>query len=211
LRLIPKDYTEYYTLYSLDRATSLTNRFRTGEAPIIIADYTTYNELIASAPDIKGLWGFTTIPGQVREDGSVDYTAACGGGATIMMQACKDKEAAWEFMKWWTSAETQTAFGLELEGIMGEAARYATANAEAQASLPWSVSEYKELSEQMKYLQGIPQVPGGYFTWRNVNNAFYTTVVSKTMQAREALTEYVRYINEEINYKRKEFNLPLMQ
>ncbi len=206
-----KDYTEYYTLYTLDRATSLTNRFRTGEAPIIIADNTTYNELVASAPDIKGLWGFTTIPGTVKEDGSIDYTAACGGGATIMMQACEDKEAAWEFMKWWVSAETQTAYGLELEGIMGEAARYATANAEAQASLPWSVSEYKELSEQMKHLQGIPQVPGGYFTWRNVNNAFYTTVVSKTMQAREALTEYVRYINEEINYKRKEFELPLLQ
>ena len=206
-----KDYTEFYTMYTLDRLTSLTNRFRTGEAPIIIADYTTYNELVVSAPDIKGLWGFTTIPGTKQADGSIDYTAACGGGATIMMQACEDKEAAWEFMKWWTSAETQTAFGLELEGIMGEAARYATANAKAQASLPWSVSEYKALSEQMKYLQGIPQVPGGYFTWRNVNNAFYTTVVSKTMQAREALTEYVRYINEEINYKRKEFNLPLMQ
>lgn len=206
-----KDYTEFYTLYSLDRMTSLTNRFRTGEAPIIIADYTTYNELVVSAPDIKGLWGFTTIPGTVKEDGSIDYTAACGGTAAIMMKACEDKEAAWEFLKWWTSAETQTAYGLELEGIMGEAARYATANAKAQASLPWSVSEYKELSEQMKYLQGIPQVPGGYFTWRNVNNAFYTTVVSKTMQAREAITEYVRYINEEINYKRKEFELPLMQ
>lgn len=206
-----KDYTEFYTLYTLDRATSLTNRFRTGEAPIIIADYTTYNELVASAPDIKGLWGFTTIPGTQTTDGSINYTAACGGGATIMMQACEDKAAAWEFMKWWTSAETQTAYGLELEGIMGEAARYPTANAKAFASLPWSVSEYKELSEQMQYLQGIPQVPGGYFTWRNVNNAFYTTVVSKSMQAREALTEYVRYINEEINYKRKEFNLPLMR
>ena len=31
-----KDYTEYYTMYTLDRATSLTQRFRTGEAPIII-------------------------------------------------------------------------------------------------------------------------------------------------------------------------------
>ncbi len=206
-----KEYTEYYTLYTLDRATSLTNRFRTGEAPIIIADYTTYNELIASAPDIKGLWGFTTIPGTVQEDGTLDITAACGGGAAIMMEACEDKEAAWEFLKWWTSAEIQTAYGLELEGIMGEAARYATANKEALASLPWSVSEYRELSKQMQHLQGIPQVPGGYFTWRNVNNAFYTTVVSKTMQAREALTEYVRYINEEINYKRKEFNLQLLQ
>lgn len=206
-----KDYTEYYTLYSLDRATSLTNRFRTGEAPIIIADYTTYNELVASAPDIKGLWGFTTIPGILQEDGSIDYTAASSGSAAIMMEACEDKEAAWEFLKWWVSAEIQTAYGLELEGIMGEAARYATANTEALASLPWAVSEYRELSRQMEQLQGIPQVPGGYFTWRNVNNAFYTTVVSKTMQPREALTEYVRYINEEINYKRKEFNLPLLQ
>lgn len=205
-----KSFAEYYTKYSLDRATSVTNRFRTGEAPIIIADYTTYNELIASAPDIKGLWGFTTIPGTVGEDGEIDYTAASAGTATIMMSACEDKEAAWEFMKWWTSAETQSSYGLELEGIMGEAARYATANKEAFAALPWSVSDYNALSEQMEELKGIPQVPGGYFSWRNVNNAFYTTVVSKTMQPRESLTEFVRYINEEINYKRKEFNLPLI-
>ena len=204
-----KQYTEYYTLYSLDRATSVTNRFRTGEAPIIIADYTTYNELVASAPDIKGLWGFTTIPGTVKEDGSINCTAATGGTATIMMKACEDPYAAWEFMKWWTSAETQTTYGLELEGIMGTAARYPTANLKAFESLPWSVTEYAALKEQMEQLEGIPQVPGGYYTWRNINNAFYTTVVSKTMQPREALTEFVRYINEEINYKRKEFDMPL--
>lgn len=204
-----KQYTEFYTRYSLDRATSVTNRFRTGEAPIIIADYTTYNELVASAPDIKGLWGFTTIPGTLQEDGSIDCTAAAGGCATIMMEACEDKASAWEFMKWWASAEIQTAYGLELEGIMGSAARYPTANLKAFESLPWSVAEYNALKEQMEQLEGIPQVPGGYYTWRNVNNAFYTTVVSKTMQPREALTEFVRYINEEINYKRKEFGMPL--
>lgn len=204
-----KQYTSYYTAYTLDRATSVTNRFRTGESPIIIADYLTYNELIASAPDIKGLWGFTKIPGTVKEDGTIDYTSASGGTADIMMEACEDKDAAWEFMKWWSSAETQLAYGLELEGIMGTAARYPTANAEAFASLPWSVTEYNALVEQMEQLEGIPQVPGGYYTWRNVNNAFYTTVVSKTMQPREALTENIRYINEEINYKRKEFDLPL--
>ena len=205
-----KGFTSYYTKYNLDRETSVTNRFRTGETPIIIAEYTTYNELVASAPDIKGLWGFTTIPGTVEEDGEVNYTSATSGLASIMLSACEDKEAAWEFMKWWTSAETQSAYGLELEGIMGEAARYPTANIEALASLPWSVSEYRALSEQLESLRGVPQVPGGYFSWRNVNNAFYTTVVSETMQPKEALTEYVRYINEEINYKRKEFNLPLL-
>jgi ABC-type glycerol-3-phosphate transport system substrate-binding protein len=205
-----KNFCEYYTKYTLDRETSLTNRFRTGEAPIIIADYTTYCELIASAPDIKGLWGFTRVPGMKKEDGSVDHTTASGGTATIMMSGCKDKNAAWQFMKWWVSADTQSAYGLELEGIMGEAARYPTANKEAFASLPWSVSEYNALYGQMENLKGIPQVPGGYFSWRNVRNAFYKTVISRTMDPREALTEYVRYINEEINYKRKEFNLPVM-
>jgi ABC-type glycerol-3-phosphate transport system substrate-binding protein len=205
-----KDFCEYYSKYSLDYLTSVTQRFRTGEAPIIIADYTTYCELVASAPDIKGLWGFTMVPGTVRADGSVDHTAASGGNAAIMMSDCKDKEAAWEFMKWWVSADTQSEYGLELEGLMGESARYPTANIEAFSTLPWSVSEYNALSGQMKYLDGIPQVPGGYFTWRNVNNAFYKTYVAKTMDPREALAEYVRYINDEINYKRKEFHLPIV-
>ena len=51
-----KTYCEFYTDYKLDRETSVEQRFRTGESPIIIADYTTYNVLEVSAPDIKGLW-----------------------------------------------------------------------------------------------------------------------------------------------------------
>ena len=206
-----KKYCSFYSHYTLDRETSATNRFRTGEAPIIIADYTTYNVLMASAPDIKGLWGFTTVPGTIREDGTIDKTVTGNGTATIMMNGTKDKEAAWEFMKWWVSEDTQSSYGRELEGIMGTAARYATANIKAMHSLPWTVREYNTLAEQMKTLVGIPQVPGGYFTWRNVNNAFYKTVVSKTMDPREALSEYVRYINDEIDYKRTEFDLPLVE
>jgi hypothetical protein len=34
--------------------------------------------------------------------------------------------------------------------------------------------DYRALVEQMQYVRGIPQVPGGYYTWRNINNAFYT-------------------------------------
>lgn len=206
-----KDFCEFYSKYSLDYLSSVTNRFRTGETPIIIADYSTYCELTASAPDIKGLWGFTMVPGIVKEDGSIDHKAASSGSSTIMMKECKDKNAAWQFMKWWISADTQSSYGLELEGLMGEAARYPTANIKAFNSLPWSVSEHEALSGQMDNLEGIPQVPGGYFSWRNVENAFYKTSISKKMGPREALTEYVRYINEEINYKRKEFKLPVKE
>lgn len=204
-----KEFTEYYSKYKLDRETSLEQRFRTGEAPIIIADYTVYNNLQVSAPDIKGLWEFTSVPGTLREDGFIDNTVASTGLANIMMEACKDKETAWEFMKWWSSAETQTAYGKEMEGLMGASARYPTANIEAFTKLPWPAADYQALQKQFVYAKGVPQVPGGYYTWRNVNNAFYRVVVSPTdkLQPREALTDYVRLINAEITYKRKEFGL----
>lgn len=209
-----KEYCEFYTDYKLDKETAVDNRFRTGEAPIIIADYSLYNQLQVSAPDIKGLWGFTSVPATIREDGTLDNTVTSTGTGCVMMEASKEKEAAWKFMKWWTSDDVQTQYGKELEGLMGASARYQTANIEAFSRLPWPAADYKALSEQCKQVVGIPQVPGGYYSWRNVNNAFFRVVSaadSKKMQPREALTEYVRYINEEITYKRQEFGLPTAQ
>lgn len=215
-----REFTEFYSDYTLDRETNIEQRFRTGESPIIISDYTTYNNLMVSAPDIRGLWGFTTVPGTVREDGSIDNTVTTNGiympdgrtssTAAVMMEGTSSKENSWEFLKWWVSEEAQTAFGKELESLMGAAARYPTANRHAFENLPWPTRDYQALSAQMENLRGIPQVPGGYFTWRNVNNAFYRTVVNQNMAPREALTEYVRYINDEINHKRNEFNMDIL-
>lgn len=207
-----KKYCEYYTDYKLDKDTSVQQRFRTGEAPIIIADYTFYNELQVSAPDIKGLWGFTMVPGTVRDDGSIDHTVSSSGVSSVIMESSNNKDAAWEFMKWWLGVETQTKYGREMEALMGAAARYPTANLEAFRQLPWPTEDFEALDQQAQWLKGIPQVPGGYFTWRNVNNAFYKVVIAEDkhkMQPREALTDYIRYINDEITFKRIEFNLPV--
>ena len=207
-----KEYCEYYTDYKLDKLTSVEERFRTGEAPIIIADYTVYNNLQVSAPELRGLWGFAPVPGVEQEDGTIHNTITSGGQACIMMESTKDKEASWEFLKWWTSEETQTMFAKELEGLMGAAARYPTANMKAFASLPWPVSDYEALMEQFKQVSGTPQVPGGYFTYRNIENAFYkVTTETDTMTPREGLMDYVVYINAEIDYKRKEFHMPLAE
>ncbi len=203
-----KLYTEFYTDYKLDRETSVENRFRTGESPIIITDYTTYNVLQVSAPDIKGLWEFTKVPGTIQADGTINNTVSTTGLACVMLKDTEEPDAAWEYMKWWTSTETQAAYGRELESLMGAAARYPTANMEAFSMLPWPTDDYQALYEQFQSVKGIPQVPGGYFSWRNVNNAFYKVVVDQAhMGAREALSDYVRYINDEITYKRKEFGL----
>ena len=210
-------YCDFYTDYKLDAATSVEERFRTGECPIIITDYTTYNNLQVSAPDIKGLWDFTHVPGTVREDGTLDTTTGCSGLADIIMSATKEPEACWQFLKWWTSAEIQTLYGREMESLMGASARVATANLEALANLSWPVRDYRELAEQFSHVKGIPQVPGGYYTWRNVNNAFYAVTTDNASKGRnetgntprEELMDKIYYINVEITYKRTEFGLPV--
>ncbi|PWW07453.1 carbohydrate ABC transporter substrate-binding protein (CUT1 family) [Paenibacillus cellulosilyticus] len=202
-----KQWTEFYTDYKLPKEFDFANRFRTGEMPIGIADYTMYNTLSVFAPEINGLWQFVPVPGTVQEDGTIDRTVPSGGSGVVMMQQAKDKEAAWEFMQWWTSSEAQTKFGREMEGLMGAAARYPTANIEALDELPWPITDYRNLSEQFNTVKGVPEVPGGYFTGRHLVNAFYKVVNGKT-EARESLMDYVQYIQDEIRTKRTEFGLP---
>ena len=205
-----KQYCEFYTDYGLDKTTSVEERFRTGECPIIIADYTVYNNLEVSAPDIAGLWDFTMVPGTRREDGTVDHSVGCTGLASMIMSDTKHPEACWKFLKWWTSADVQALYDREMESLMGSAARVATANKEAFLMLPWPVETYHNLAEAFTWVKGIPQVPGGYYSWRNVNNAFYTvTTETDTASPREELMDKVLYINEEIRYKRIEFGLPV--
>ncbi|WP_438431215.1 extracellular solute-binding protein [Gorillibacterium sp. sgz500922] len=201
-----KQWTEYYTDYKLEREYDFANRFRTGQMPIGIGDYTIYNQLVVFAPEIRGLWGFAPIPGTVQQDGTINRETPATGSGVLMLQQAKDKEAAWEFMKWWTSEDAQTLFGREMEGLMGAAARYPTANIAALDRLPWPIEDYKNLKAQFEYVRGVPEVPGGYFTGRHLFNAFYKTVIGNK-EARETLMDYVQYINDEIRNKRKEFNI----
>lgn len=205
-----KEYCRLYTDYKLDKVTSVEDRFRTGECPIIIADYSVYNNFQVSAPDIKGLWGFAPVPGMLKEDGTIDRSVASVGSACVIMEASKYKEDSWKFLKWWTSAEIQTMYGKEMESLMGASARVATANKEAFDNLPWPTVDHDALKEQFKSVVGTRQVPGGYFTWRNIDNAFYKVNANvDSASARECLMDNIIYINDEINYKRKEFHLPL--
>ena len=202
-----KKWSQFYTSYKFPLIADFPNRFRTGEMPVGIADYTTYNMLTVMAPEIKGLWEFTLVPGTELADGTVNHEVASHTTAVLMLENSKNKEIAWKFMKWWTDKETQVAYGREMEGLMGEAARYPTANIEALEELPWPIEDYNNLESQWKWVKGIPQVPGGYFTGRHLDNAF-RKVVNASENPREALSDYILYINDEIEIKRKEFNLP---
>ena len=64
------------------------------------------------------------------------------------------------------------------------------------------------LEEQLSYTVGFREIAGGYSTTRHITNAIRRVITEKT-DAREALLNYARTINEEIRIKRREFNLPI--
>lgn len=199
-------FMRFYTDYNLPYSYNFVTRFRTGEIVIGIEDYSNYNLLRISAPEISGKWGMTTIPGFENEDGTVNNTSSSTGAGCVLMAASKEKESGWEFMKWLTSADTQYQYGKELENVMGVGARYNTANLEAMKMLPWRTSEIEVLLEQMDATQGVPEVPGGYMTSRNVGFAI-ATVYSENVSTRDTLLGYIDQINQEMLLKRREFGL----
>lgn len=197
-----------YANYRMPITFDFANRFRTGEMPLAIGDYTNYNYLTVFAPEIRGLWGFTVVPAYIDENGVENRAVSAWESASIIMETSEQKEHSWEFLKWWMSAETQSNYCNDIENVLGVAGRVATANLEALESLAWSRTDYNQLMNQMKWVKAIPEVPGGYFTERNIKNAFYT-VYNSQEDARETLENYVKTINNEIENKRKEFNLEL--
>jgi ABC-type glycerol-3-phosphate transport system substrate-binding protein len=199
-------YIKLFTHYKVPATYDFINRFRTGEIPLAIADYTHFNTLAVFAPEIQGLWDFSPIPGIRRSDGTIDRSVSVKPTASMMFANAGNPDAAWEFLKWWTSADTQYQFGRELESIMGAAGRYATANVEAFRRLPWSTAQMRALSEQMMWTVGTPEVPGGYYTTRHIVNAA-RKVLNDKEDSRETLLDYSRTINKELLKKRKEFGL----
>ena len=202
-----RDFTRFYTDYNLPVEFDFINRFRMGDMPMGIVDYTNYNVLQVFAPEIHGLWGFRPVPGTPQPDGSINRAVPVGGMAVVMMEDTNDRYASWDFMKWWTSADTQTMFGQRMESLMGSAARHPTANVEAFGRMPWPVADYQQISAQMYYVRGIPQIPGAYFTPRQIRNAFFSVTEMGDIGPREALTDFTRFINDEIRAKRREFGL----
>ena len=203
-------YTSLYNDYGLPTIYDFPSRFRSGDMPMGIASYAMYNTLSISAPEIRGLWEFTLIPGTLQEDGTIDRTAHTGGLCCLMIKTDDEKvrNNAWEFMKWWVSADAQVRFGREMESVLGTSGRYQTANRDALGQLGWSTKRLKILEEQMAHTHGFPEIAGGYSTTRHMTNAIRRVITAKE-DKRETLMNYARTINEEIRIKRQEFNLPL--
>lgn len=199
-------WTKFYTTYSFQQTYDAFTRFRTGDMPVVIQNYTFYNQLSVAAPEIKGCWGFQPVPGTVQEDGTINHAANSNGSGAIIFTKAADQEGAWDFIKWFTSTDAQVKYGNNIESILGTMGRYATANEEALQQLSWTSSEVNLLLDQLNSQVEIPIIPASYGVTRNVMNAF-RAVVNDYDNARDTLFWYNKDINDEITRKLEDLGL----
>lgn len=199
-------WTKFYTTYSFQQTYDAFTRFRTGDMPVVIQNYTFYNQLSVAAPEIKGCWGFQPVPGTVQEDGTINHAANSNGSGAIIFTKAANQEGAWDFIKWFTSTDAQVKYGNNIESILGTMGRYATANEEALQQLSWTTSEVNLLLDQLNSQVEIPIIPASYGVTRNVMNAF-RAVVNDYDNARDTLFWYNKDINDEITRKLEDLGL----
>ena len=201
-----------FTMYSFPYQYDPANRFRTGEMPILLGDYTgTYNQLKVFATEIEGTWEFMPLPGERQADGSINNVSISGVAATVMVKGVADnaKANAWEFMKWYTGEDCQVGFSNEMVAILGPSAKQPVSNKNALKSLPWTSSEYKKVQAQFESLASVPNYPGAYIIDRYTNFAFLSAY-NENANPSDALMSYIATINKEIERKRNEFNLEVL-
>lgn len=199
-----KMWCDFYTQYGLPLYKDDYNRFRTGELPIVITGYSFYNQLYATAPTIRNMWKMTEIPGVEDENGNINNTSAASGSACVLLKNAKNRDNAWQFMKWWVIGETQGTYASHIESMLGVISRATPASRTAMSRIAWSNSEAAVLNSQWSKVKETEEIPGSYYTTRNISNAF-NEVYYGGSNPRQTLNAWNNEINSELERKRKEF------
>lgn len=198
------EWTDLYTKYKFQEIANFYNRFRIGSSPLGIAGYSLYTQLKATAPEIDGRWSMTLIPGTVKEDGSVDHTSAGWGSGCSITKLSKNPENAWNFLKWWTSDKAQLKYSNMLESVLGPLGRVETANIEALSQMDWDAKMYRQITEQQKFTKEIIEIPGGYYTARGIDQAFWN-VTEAGKDPTEMIKKWGAIVDNEIARKKAEY------
>ncbi|HBA47435.1 MAG TPA: hypothetical protein DCZ91_06485 [Lachnospiraceae bacterium] len=200
-----KQWIDFYDQYDFSLYKDDFNRFRTGEMPVVISSYSLYNNLNEAAPEIAGQWVMTAIPGTPRGT-EINRATSASGTCSIVLRDCDNKQEAWEFLKWWNSAEIQEMYSKEIESELSTLGRHTPANLEAFRESLWRDDEKEMLLEQWKNVVEVPEIPGGYYVSRNVDNAF-RQVYYNGENARDTLNYWMSAVNEELIRKQSQLKV----
>ncbi|MBQ6885768.1 MAG: extracellular solute-binding protein [Clostridia bacterium] len=198
-------WTDFYNKYSFPKTYDFYNRFRTGTMPLAIQSCTQYNTISAAASEIRGLWGITLIPGTMDENGNVNHSQAGAGTGCAILKSSDNIDGAWEFLKWWTRDDIQLKYSQNVESILGITGRNMTSNVEALSGLSWNNDDFEILKEQWALVDEMPEVPGGYYVPRVVDQAFWN-VVGNGKGIEETLLKWDKVADNEIAEKQSQYD-----
>ncbi len=202
-------WTDMYTKFGIEKQADFYNRFRTGVMPLGVSSYTLYTQLTQAAPEIQGRWTIAPIPGiaTYNEDGTIaSINRSIGGSGTgcSVVEPSENKDAAWQFLCWWTSDETQLRYNNNVESILGTVSRTATANKQAFESYSWNADDLDILLEQWSCVEELPEVPGGYYVSRAVDQAYWA-VLNGEDNEKDAMLKWGEIADNEIIRKISEY------
>ncbi len=199
------ELTELFTVYGLPfEVRNFYQHFRAGTIPIGVADFNTYNLLLNTAPEIANSWDIALYPGYKDENGEVQRWTTGAGECGIIFEDTGKEDQSWEFLKWWTDADTQLDFAQFLQSTYGQEYLWPTANMEAFEKLPWNESHKAVILEQMDWIVEAPQVPSNYMMERELSNAILAIVLDGE-NTRTAINDAVRNTKRETERKLEEF------
>lgn len=197
--------TNFYLSYGMPvQVANFFNSFRNGSLPIGVSTLDTYIRMMYSAPELVGKWGIALSPGIRNENGEVERWQAGSSTSCIMMKDGKNINGAWELLKWWTRADTQTAFSNNLRKTYGTAYIYNSANLEAFSSSSIPQEDKEVILQQWEWMQEYCRIPGWYMVERELSNSWNRIVLGGEL-ARTVIDEAVVTINKEILRKLTEF------
>lgn len=198
--------TELFTIFNCPvDVQQFYQRFRNGNLPIGIGDYSVYNLLSNAAPEIANSWAISVVPGVENENGEVERYTCGGAESSVIFRSSEDREnMAWDFLRWWSGDDIQAKFGQVLQISYGSSYIWNTANLNAFDELPWDSENKQIIKEQAKWLMEVARIPGTYLLERELSNAFNDIVVNgKTLRTR--IDKAVKTVNREIDRKLEEF------
>ena len=174
------EMTDIYRIYGVrEQIPNFFNSFRYGEVPIGIGDVDTYTQLQLAAPEIAGKWDIALLPGVRQADGSIvrDYPVA--RTATMVFENTDKPEAAYDFLKWWLSTDTQVKYAYSLQATYGPEFYWNPANLDAMAQIYYKPEHLKLMMEQWESGRENVRHPAGYMVERAISDAWTKVVVDQ--------------------------------
>lgn len=197
-------WTDFYTKYKIPKEISFYNRFRVGTIPLGIESYTIYQTIANAAPEIEDDWSIAEIPGTIDDAGNVNNCISGAGTGCGIIKDTGNEKYAWEFIKWWTSAEMQLKYSEGVETVLGTLGRVASANKDAVSQMSWKRHDINVIMSAWDKVDEVEEIPGSYYLSRAIDQAYWA-VVNGTSAAQDALMAWGKFADNEIKRKIEDY------